>query len=159
MKRVLESSVASAVVERKVIPNGINLELFKPGDRTEARRRIGVPEDALVLLFAANRARVSPFKDYGTVRAAAIEVARTLPQRRVLLLALGDSGPDEKVGNTELRFVPYQSEEAVGASFYPAADIYLHAAHAANFTTTLLAEAASGPIGRAPFRDRGGTHV
>src|SRR3546814_10499316 len=58
MKRVLESSVASAVVERKVIPNGINLELFKPGDRTEARRRIGVPEDALVLLFAANRARV-----------------------------------------------------------------------------------------------------
>src|SRR3546814_19817739 len=83
MKRVLESSVASAVVERKVIPNGINLELFKPGDRTEARRRIGVPEDALVLLFAANRARVSPFKDYGTVRAAAIEVARTLPQRRV----------------------------------------------------------------------------
>src|SRR3546814_16354045 len=82
MKRVLESSVASAGVERKVIPNGINLELFKPGDRTEARRRIGVPEDALVLLFAANRARVSPFKDYGTVRAAAIEVARTLPQRR-----------------------------------------------------------------------------
>src|SRR3546814_10398578 len=63
MKRVLESSVASAVVERKVIPNGINLELFKPGDRPEARRRIGVPEDALVLLFAANRVRVSPFKD------------------------------------------------------------------------------------------------
>src|SRR3546814_11919859 len=97
--------------------------LFR-SDRTEARRRIGVPEDALVLLFAANRARVSPFKDYGTVRAAAIEVERTLPQRRVLLLALGDSGPDEKVGNTELRFVPYQSEEAVVASFYHAADIY-----------------------------------
>src|SRR3546814_3518586 len=60
------------------------------------------------------------------------------------LLALGDSGPDEKVGNTELRFVPYQSEEAVVASFYHAADIYLHAAHADNFPTTLLEAAACG---------------
>ncbi|NIA69016.1 glycosyltransferase [Pelagibius litoralis] len=144
MERVKDSVLANAIVEAKVIPNGIDLGVFKPGNRAEARHRLGLPADVLILLFTANRARVSPFKDYVTVRAAALEVARVLPQRRVLLLALGDAGPDEKVGDTEIRFVPYQSEEGTVASYYLAADVYLHAAHADNFPTTILEASACG---------------
>jgi glycosyltransferase involved in cell wall biosynthesis len=144
MARVRESILAPALADARVIANGIDLTTFRPGDQGAARQRFSIPEDALVLLFTANRARLSPFKDYAMVRAAALEVAQSLPQRRVILLAVGDPGPDEKVGDTEIRFVPYQKEEAAVAAYYQAADLYLHAAHADNFPTTVLEASACG---------------
>jgi len=38
-----------------VIPCGVDLDLFRPGDRTEARRRLGWPEDGPCILFPAAR--------------------------------------------------------------------------------------------------------
>lgn len=144
MERVEDSLLAPAIAGAKVIPNGIDLNIFTPADRGATRRRLGLPEEALILLFTANRARLSPFKDYATVHDAALEVARSLPERCVVLLAVGDSGPDEKLGDTEIRFVPYQSDEAVVAAYYQAADVYLHAAHADNYPTTILEASACG---------------
>ena len=34
-----------------VLPNGVDTTLFQPGSRSEARRRLGIPEDRLVLGF------------------------------------------------------------------------------------------------------------
>lgn len=144
MGRVAESVLAPAIAGSKVIPNGIDLDIFRPGNQFETRRRLGVPEDALVLLFAANKIRSSPFKDYVTVRDAAIRITEAVNSRRVLLLALGDSGPSEGGGGSEIRHVPYQSDERVVADYYRAADLYLHAAHADNFPTTILEAAACG---------------
>ena len=42
-----------------VIPPGVDLDRFAPGDRAAARRAVGVPADALVLLFVG---RIQPLK-------------------------------------------------------------------------------------------------
>jgi glycosyltransferase involved in cell wall biosynthesis len=38
----------------EVIPNGVDLTRFRPGSRAEARRRLGIPSDAQVILFPHN---------------------------------------------------------------------------------------------------------
>jgi D-inositol-3-phosphate glycosyltransferase len=42
-----------------VIPPGVDLDRFAPGDRAAARRAVGAPQDALVLLFVG---RIQPLK-------------------------------------------------------------------------------------------------
>jgi len=37
MRKVEQSILASAIIEAKVIPNGVDLTVFHPGDRREAR--------------------------------------------------------------------------------------------------------------------------
>jgi glycosyltransferase involved in cell wall biosynthesis len=60
------------------------------------------------------------------------------PDVALLLIALGDSGQPERIGSSELRWLPYESDEHRLARYFQAADVYLHAAHADNFPTTIL---------------------
>ena len=51
-----------------LLPNGVDLELFKPMDKREARSYLGWEEGVTHILFAANPAR--PIKDYPLARQA-----------------------------------------------------------------------------------------
>src|SRR3954465_5531312 len=42
-----------------VVPPGVDLDRFRPGDRAAARRAVGIPDDAVVLLFVG---RIQPLK-------------------------------------------------------------------------------------------------
>ena len=144
MDRARDSVLARGVVDWRVIHNGVDRSLFRPGDRLEARAGLDIPAEPFVLLFTANLARRSPFKDWDTVSEAAERVAAAVEGRPVLCLALGDEGPTRRLPNGELRFVPYRADLAEVASFYRAADVYLHAAKAENFPTTVLEAMATG---------------
>jgi FkbM family methyltransferase len=145
MERARASVLAPGVAGWRVIPNGIDLSAFRPGDRDAARARLGIPTDPFVLLFTANQARRSPFKDWDTVAEAAERVATAVTDRPILCLALGDDGPARRLANGgELRFEPYRSEVADVVAFYQAADLYLHAAKADTFPTTILEALATG---------------
>jgi glycosyltransferase involved in cell wall biosynthesis len=86
----------------------------------------------------------NPFKDYATVAAAVERVAREVGDRKLLLVALGGEGRKQRMGNAEIRFVPYETEPTRVAAYYQAADIYLHAANADTFPTTVLEALATG---------------
>ena len=137
-------SLASGTVDRKVIPNGVDRSAFRPGDRLEARARLELPPQPFILLFTANWARRSPFKDWATVSEAAIRAASMATSRPVLCIALGDDGPTTQFENGELRFAPYRTDLTDVAAFYQAADVYLHAAKAENLPTTILEALACG---------------
>jgi len=144
MDRAQDSVLAGGVADWRVIHNGVDRTIFRPGDQLEARARLGIPAEPFVLLFIAHQARRSPFKDWETVSDAAERVAAAVDGRPVLCLALGDEGPTRSLPNGELRFVPYRTDLAEVASFYRAADVYLHAAKAENFPTTILEAMATG---------------
>ena len=93
MDRARDSVLARGVVDWRVIHNGVDRTIFRPGDRLEARARLGIPAEPFVLLFTAHQARRSPFKDWETVSDAAERVAAAVDGRPVLCLALGDEGP------------------------------------------------------------------
>ena len=144
MDRAKQSILADGAVHWRVIPNGVDQATFRPGDRLAARETLGLPQDALILLFTANRARTNPFKDYETVADASRAIGAQLPEKSIVLVTLGEAGPAEAHANLEIRPTPYESDPARVALHYQAADLYLHAANADNLPTTIIEAMASG---------------
>jgi glycosyltransferase involved in cell wall biosynthesis len=144
MKQVEQSILAPAVIEARVIPNGVDLSIFHPSDKASARAALGIPDATSVLLFVANGIRHNAFKDYQTVRISVARAADVLPHRNLLLIALGDEASTERIGTMEVRFIPYQKDQRTVAHYYQAADVYLHAARADTFPNVILEALACG---------------
>ncbi len=145
MNQVHQSILRFALVESRVIPEGVDLAVFRPHPDKEAlRTELGLPLDRPILLFAASGIRSNPFKDYATLRGAFEIIAHRRSAAPVLLLALGESGASEIVQGSEIRFVPFLSDPGQVARYYQAADLYLHAARADTFPSTVLEALACG---------------
>lgn len=125
-----------------MIPYGIDLETFAPGDRAEARRALSLPTDVAVLVFAANGIRKNPWRDYGALRTA-LE-ALQLGETPIICLALGDEADTEELGNAEVRFVPFVNDPADVARHYHAADVYVHPSVVDTFPNSVLEALACG---------------
>lgn len=137
MGMVSDSILAEACLDCRVIPNGVDLSVFSPGDKLEARKALGLPTEALVFLFVANRAKDSPYKDYETVEAAVRQIASTR-RHPTFFLALGNDSPTARLEGAEIRSIPYERDQTRMAMFYRAADVYLHAARADNHPLAIL---------------------
>lgn len=121
-----------------VIPNGVNQEVFTPGDKRAARERLGIPQDEAVIMFAAQGIRENMFKDYPSIQKAIAALSSLLQDRRFLFLGVGDNGPDEEVAHGRVRFIPHVSNRNTLADYYRATDVYMHAARAENFPNTVV---------------------
>jgi glycosyltransferase involved in cell wall biosynthesis len=146
MHKVRDSMLAGSLIESRVIPNGIDLDVFHPSERSSARTALGIPVEARVILFAATDLRRNPWKDYETIREAVARTSARLTGQSLILLAIGeaDAAPHEHVGSAELRFLPQQSDTRAVARWYQAADVYAHAARADTFPNTVLEALACG---------------
>jgi glycosyltransferase involved in cell wall biosynthesis len=144
MDKVNASMLAPAVRESRVIPYGVDLNIFHPGDRAAARRELGLPENSHVILFAAHRIRKNIWKDYETMRAAITLVARQLKGEPVTFVALGEDAPPEQIETAEIRFYPFRSDINEVVRFYQAADLYLHGARIDTYPNVVLEALACG---------------
>jgi len=141
-----------------VIPPGVDLQRFRPGDRRGARERIGVAEDAVVLLFVG---RIQPLKapDMLLQAAARMLVADPALRDRLEVLVVGapsGSGQAEPQRLQELavglgvsdvvRFVPPQGPAQL-ADHYRAADVAVVPSHNESFGLVALeAQACGTPV-------------
>jgi glycosyltransferase involved in cell wall biosynthesis len=144
MDQVTSSMLAPAIVEGRVIPNGIDLDVFHPGDQAEARASLGLAPGSRLLLFAAHGIRENMWKDFRLLRAALARLASRHQGGPLELLALGEAAPPESVGAARIRFVPFERDPSRVAAYYRAADAYVHAARADTFPTVVLEAAACG---------------
>jgi glycosyltransferase involved in cell wall biosynthesis len=144
MRKVRESILAPAVVESRVIPTGVDLSVFRPGERARARTKLQIPHEAKVLLFAANGIRRNMWKDYRTLSAAVRYVSERWRGQPLLFIALGETAPDELIGEARIRFIPHLKNQADVAMYQQAADVYMHAASADTFPRAVLEALACG---------------
>ena len=144
MRKVEESILAAGIVESRVIPNGVDLGTFRPGDRARARAMLNIPADARVILFTGYGIRRNIWKDYETMRAAISRVAEQLRGENVLFIGLGEESPPERLQSAEFRFVGYVSDGEEVARYYQAADMYIHAAKVDTFPNSVLEALACG---------------
>jgi len=144
MNKVENSMLAPAIVGSKVIPNGVDLSVFHSGNKAAARHILGVPPQVRVMLFAANGIRKNTWKDYGTIRKAAEQAAQKVRGQEIMLIALGEEGRCERVGNLTIRFIPHERDQAKIAQYFQAADLYVHASRAETFPHSILEALACG---------------
>lgn len=143
MNKVEKSSLAVAIADKRIIPNGVALDVFCPANPDEARAKLGLPPNIPIILFVANAARHNPWKDYVTLRKA-IEHLATMIEQPLLFVALGSNGPNEQVGTIQLRFRPFVTHDEQVAAYYQAANVYWHAALADTFPMAVLEALACG---------------
>jgi glycosyltransferase involved in cell wall biosynthesis len=144
MDKLDRSMLAEGTVERRVIPNGVDLNRFRPANQAVARRSLGLPDDAHVVLFSSRVITSNPWKDWPSIREAVAIASERLPTRRVILLGLGEAGDVASAGRAEIRFTPFLSDLATVANYYAATDVYLHAARADTFPNTVIEALACG---------------
>src|SRR5262249_26763296 len=70
MERAALSILSESIIEQRVIPHGVDLEVFRPGSRMDSRHLLGVPADVTMLIFVAQAGAQNEFKDFSMVRAA-----------------------------------------------------------------------------------------
>ena len=117
------------------LPNPINLKSFSPGDRTAARRKLGLPEKGLVVLAGADSLK-DRRKGFDLLREA--WKSGSFPDATLALFGRhGESRPGEQyLGNLK------SDEELVAA--YRAADLYVHPARMENAPCTVQESLACG---------------
>lgn len=62
----------------------------------------------------------------------------------MLCIALGEAAPPKRIGNIEIRFIPYQKNPQRVARYYQATDLYLHPARAEVWGLTITEALACG---------------
>jgi D-inositol-3-phosphate glycosyltransferase len=141
-----------------VVPPGVDLDRFSPGRRGTARRALGVPEDAVVLLFVG---RIQPLKAPDVLLHAAAHMLADDPDLRTRLRihvvgAPSGSGLDAPrrlqqlagrlgIGDV-VHFFPPQPPERL-ADHYRAADVAVVPSHNESFGLVALeAQACGTPV-------------
>ena len=142
--KVRQSIVMPGAKRLKVIPNGVDTSVFKPGDGASAREQLGWPQEAFIVMFAAQSARHSIWKDYSTMREAVRLAGEKVVGRPIRFFAIGDTAPADEAGAAKIEFLPYRDSMA---ECYQACDVYLHAAKADTFPSTVIeALACAAPV-------------
>jgi len=113
----------------EVISNGIETEVFVPGDRRAARRELGIPEDAPVVgAVASFGVFENPIKGGPLILAAMRRVWAEHPDAVFLNVGGSGPGPDPRVVN-----LPFVENPAALARVYAAMDVLAHASLAETF--------------------------
>lgn len=143
MNKVKASPIAPYLRGLRVIHNGFDVSVFHPGNKLEARRRLNLPESMPILLFMANGIRTNIWKDFASMRAVLANLGNS-PGTPLMLLALGEEGPDEQIGRARIVFRGYESDEGRIADYYRAADMYLHMSKVDTFPNVVAEALCSG---------------
>ncbi len=129
----------------KVIPNGIDLSVFRPTERSIARQQLGLPIDAFIVLFVGVRAQNNSYKDFTTVRRAANLIASRSLEKNVVFVSLGGNADRIVIEEgLQTHYYKYRSLPQDVARFYQAADIFLHAANTDTSPATVIESLACG---------------
>jgi D-inositol-3-phosphate glycosyltransferase len=142
----------------ETVSPGVDLSVFRAGPAGAARRRLGLPADAVVLVFAG---RIQPLKGPDIVLRAAAELLRSAPalaDKLVVVFVGGPSGPEvgapgrldglaAQLGiSGAVRYEPPCPQPEL-ADWYRAATVVLVPSHSESFGLVALeAQACGTPV-------------
>lgn len=144
MEKVEQSMLAPAVVEAKVIPNGVDLRIFRRGDRQKARKALGIRQEARVMLCAAKAKRKNIWQDFPTMCDAVRTLSARLPGGTLQVIVLGRDDTPQRIGTVEFLHIPYENNPETLALYYQAADVYVHPSRIDTFPNAVVEALACG---------------
>lgn len=133
-----ESILAPSIIDYKVIPTGVDQNIFHPANKFEARRKLGLPHEKIVILFAGNQAKTNPFKDYPTIEKAILSPTIMDHKEKLLFINIGDINQKTELEKSVILNIEYTNDLSLLASYYQASDVFIHAAKADNYPNTII---------------------
>jgi len=115
----------------KVIPNGVDINVFKPMDKKALRTKLGLPENGFILLFAAELATNNPFKGGAMIE----KLIETNTFKDTYFVTIG--GETMKKSENHLPY-GYITEQNEMAELYAASDLMLYPTRADNLPLVVL---------------------
>ena len=146
-ERVRRSMLMPAVAELKVIPYSVDLATFRPGSRDEARRALGLDPARPVVVFLADAFAPRGWKDADALTSALARLGADPATGAWQLRAIGKDQQPFRAGALTVSFVPRIDDDALMATWFRAADLYVHPARADTFPNAVLeAQACGAPV-------------
>lgn len=138
----VRSSSAMAACDVSVIPNGLDLTRFRPGDRRLSRERLGIPASARLIAFGAMNSTDDPRKGFHHLMRALADVDRTIGEVR--LLVYGGQFEARSTGTLTVHSVGHVDDEAMMVDILNAADVFVAPSEQDNLPNTIVEALACG---------------
>lgn len=138
----LADKVGQSVLKNKpitVIYNGVDVSIFKPYDREECRRLLGLPLDKQIILVAAKGGQSNPWKGGNYAQDL---IKAFIGDSRAFFVDLG--GDTSQNGSVRVKSVSYVSDPNTLAKYYSASDVLLYPSIADNCPLVVLEAMACG---------------
>lgn len=107
------------------IPNGADTSIYRPQDQQEARRLLGLPQDALLVGGCADGGLANPWKGGQYVLETVLELKKIFPNLHFLNIGVKNT-PVELQSADWVQHIPYVHEPAQLARLYAALDLLLY---------------------------------
>lgn len=124
-----------------VIPNGVDVDIFKAANKEAVRKDLGLEVDRLIVLFSAKNPLKNEFKDYATLEQAMKLVANELPEQEIELVCLGETSNNiviRQFDNLTISPHSFTADRLKVAKYYQASDVYVHSTKAETFGKTII---------------------
>jgi glycosyltransferase involved in cell wall biosynthesis len=126
--------------EASVIPNSIEIDIFKPSEKAAARARLTLPQDATIVIFVSNHIRLAR-KGFREL----VEALSRVPNAGdLVLLGVGDSHILSAKAPFRVIQADHVYDDATMALLYAAADVTAIPSRQDNLPNTILESFACG---------------
>jgi glycosyltransferase involved in cell wall biosynthesis len=143
MDRAKKSLLAPAIAEARVIPNGVDTTVFRPGSKAKERARLELPPEYQIVLCAGQPTR-APWTNGRLLRSTLRYLAEESRGDCALLLLGSDRNSQEEMDGIKVIHREYERDISRLAGYYRASDVYFHPARADTFPTAILEALACG---------------
>jgi glycosyltransferase involved in cell wall biosynthesis len=110
----------------EVIPNGLEMDRFKPVDRRTARDMLSLPQDRKLVLFGARLATNDRNKGFHLLVQSMQELSSGKREDTIELLVFGASAPDPPADlGFRTQYLGWQNDDTTLALLYAAADVFV----------------------------------
>jgi glycosyltransferase involved in cell wall biosynthesis len=106
----------------EVIPNGVDVQSYKPVERHTARERFSLPHDKKLILFGAKSATQDPNKGFHLLIEAMRELTTKDNQAELVIFGTAESEKLSDLG-FKTHYLGWQSDDAALSQLYSAADV------------------------------------
>jgi glycosyltransferase involved in cell wall biosynthesis len=122
MARLAERSPLTGDNPVRVIPNGINMNVFKPIDKMAARDAWDLPRDRRIILYGAINSTTDPRKGFSHLVEALNLLKEREPDSNAMVVVFGASGGTADMGHLT-RYMGTLKDDLALALLYSAADV------------------------------------
>jgi glycosyltransferase involved in cell wall biosynthesis len=143
MDRAKESLLAPAIAEARVIPNGVDTTIFRPGSKAKERARLELPPESRIVLFASQPGR-SQWTNEKLLHSTIGYLAEEGQVDCAFLFLGSDRNSHEEIGGIKVIHREYERDASRVAGYYRASDVYFHPARVDTFPTAILESLACG---------------